>query len=350
MLAVAAFGSIGWVLAVSWHRDQFALDFHHELYVQARGLLETGVAFDPPDVVIDGSNRIFPPLATYLATPLALMPPTAADVVMTFLLLATAAGTLLVLGVRDWRVYAIVAIWPPFLSGVQTANVTFFVSLLAALAWRYRARRLLPGVLIGLAIAVKLFPWPLTIWLLVTRRFVSAAASAAIGAGSILLVAPFGSPLDYLRLVRRLGEEMAANGYTVYAMLGADTAGRAVWGLVALLSLGLVVACRGSDRRCFTVAVLACLLCTPIVWLHYFQLLAVPIAIVRPRLSALWLAPLATWLVPVGYAERWEVAFTLALVGAAVFATVRVDAGSAHAETRAEVGLPPMQGSFRSSG
>ena len=34
---------------------------------------------------------------------------------------------------------------------------------------------------------------------------------------------------------------------------------------------------------------------SPIVWLHYFVLLYIPIAIVRPRLSWLWALPLAFW-------------------------------------------------------
>jgi hypothetical protein len=37
----------------------------------------------------------------------------------------------------------------------------------------------------------------------------------------------------------------------------------------------------------------AALVMTPILWLHYLVLLFVPIALVRPRLSALWFAPLA---------------------------------------------------------
>jgi hypothetical protein len=37
---------------------------------------------------------------------------------------------------------------------------------------------------------------------------------------------------------------------------------------------------------------------TPISWLHYFVLLAVPIAIARPRFALLWLVPLAFFFVP----------------------------------------------------
>jgi alpha-1,2-mannosyltransferase len=313
-LTVAAVGSLIWSLVVPWRRGEFALDFHHELYVQARALLETGVAFDPPDVVIDGSNRIFPPLATLLATPLAVLPPTMADVLMTLLLLVMAAATLRVLDVRDWRVYAVVAVWPPFLSGLQTANVTFAVSLLAALAWRYRGRSWLPGLMIGLAIGLKLFPWPLAVWLFATRRLAAGCVALGVGAASVLLVAPFGSPLDYLRLLRRLGDEMAPNGYSLIALVGPGTTARAIALLVGLVMLAVVVRLRRDDRRSFTVAVLACIFCTPIVWLHYFQLLVVPMAIVRPRLGALWFVPVAMWVLPVGYARQWEIALGLALV------------------------------------
>jgi len=41
--------------------------------------------------------------------------------------------------------------------------------------------------------------------------------------------------------------------------------------------------------------VAAALLLSPIVWLDYYAVLAVPLAIVRPRLSILWLLPLLTW-------------------------------------------------------
>ena len=34
---------------------------------------------------------------------------------------------------------------------------------------------------------------------------------------------------------------------------------------------------------------------SPIVWLDYYAVAAVPLAIVRPRLSAVWLVPIATW-------------------------------------------------------
>ena len=51
----------------------------------------------------------------------------------------------------------------------------------------------------------------------------------------------------------------------------------------------------GADAWTFAAATGAALALTPIAWLHYFVLLYVPIAIVRPRLSWLWAAPLLLW-------------------------------------------------------
>ena len=42
----------------------------------------------------------------------------------------------------------------------------------------------------------------------------------------------------------------------------------------------------------------------PIVWLHYLVVLLVPLAIARPRFSAIWLLPVLLWVSPKpGYAE-----------------------------------------------
>ena len=45
----------------------------------------------------------------------------------------------------------------------------------------------------------------------------------------------------------------------------------------------------------FVLFVAAALMLSPIVWLDYYAVLAVPLAIVRPRLSPIWLLPLLTW-------------------------------------------------------
>ena len=54
-------------------------------------------------------------------------------------------------------------------------NVSLLV-FAVALAWRFRDKAWAVGSLIGLAVAVKLFLWPLAVWLAITRRSFGFAA------------------------------------------------------------------------------------------------------------------------------------------------------------------------------
>ena len=58
---------------------------------------------------------------------------------------------------------------------------------------------------------------------------------------------------------------------------------------------GLLLLAATWRYRSFTLAIAAALTISPIVWLDYFALAAVPLAIARPRLSWVWFLPLATW-------------------------------------------------------
>ena len=80
-----------------------------------------------------------------------------------------------VLDVRDWRCYGLVLLWPPVISAIQTANLTLWLALAAAVTWRYRERVFPAAVAIGLTLAAKFFLWPVVVWLAATRRLASAA-------------------------------------------------------------------------------------------------------------------------------------------------------------------------------
>ena len=56
---------------------------------------------------------------------------------------------------------------------------------------------------------------------------------------------------------------------------------------------------RDCERRAFGLAVMAGLCRSPIVWPHYLTLVFVPIALLAPQLSVLWLVPLLAYLAPV---------------------------------------------------
>jgi hypothetical protein len=309
------------LLITEWRDDEIAADFHWGLYPQARDFFHSGIPFDPPGATIDGQNSIYTLFTAILTGPFTLLSVDAAGILVTAGLIVVAAATLHVLGVRDWRVYGAIFLWPPTLSAIQTGNLTLPLCLLAALAWKYRHRRLLPGLLVGLAVAIKVFVWPLAIWLLATRRFAAAAASLAVGAASVLLILPFGSPIAYFELVQRTADIMAHGSYSLYLLLGAGTAARLAW--LALAAIVLAGAFIVDDRASFTLATIACVLFSPIVWVHYFAFLVVPLAIARPRFGPLWLVPLAYWLVPFGEPARWQIVVALAALFVVAFALVR---------------------------
>jgi hypothetical protein len=97
-------------------------------------------------------------------------------------------------------------------------------------------------------------------------------------------------------------------------------------GLIALLLVGIAIAGRGedADRRAFSVAVVGSLLVTPLLWLHYFVLLFVPIALYRPRLSAVWFVPLLLWLTPVTQPQGnlWRICLALGIAALVTAVTI----------------------------
>lgn len=278
------------------------------------------------------------PASTALAlAPLAALPFAAAAALFTAVLLAAGAWTLWLLGVRDWRCYGVCAAWLPVLSAVRLGALTVLLAALAAAAWRYRARPVVAGLAIGGAVAAKLFLWPLLLWLLVTRRFRAAAAALGtivVAAVPAFVLLGFGWVSDYAALLGRLSDGMEDKGYSTVALLVAAGAPES-YAHVAPLALGLtvlaavpVVARRPSgDRRAFVVAIAAALLLSPIVWLHYFALLVVPVALARRRLSLLWLLPLVFWLWPRFFDDAEgaapQIAFGLAVAATTVLLSLR---------------------------
>ena len=134
----------------------------------------------------------------------------------------------------------------------------------------------------------------------------------------------------YPDLLRRLSDIQAHRSYSFVGM--AHTAGLPDCGgqRVALvvggaLLVGCVVFARRADEpRSFTCAVVATLAFSPIVWLHYLVVLLVPMSILRPRFSALWLLPVLLWISPKpGYAEG-VVTFAPAIAAAILVALLLV--------------------------
>jgi hypothetical protein len=78
-----------------------------------------------------------------------------------------------------------------------------------------------------------------------------------------------------------------------------------------------------ADRRSFTLTIAAALVLTPILWLHYLVLLLAPIALARPRLSALWFLPLTMMVFEaLNWYRGWPRGDAKALVSVAIVAAL----------------------------
>jgi len=250
---------------------------------------------------------VYPPLTAIASVPLALLPLGLAEAIVIIGLAGGVVATLFVLDVRDWRCYGLAFLWPPVISGIQTGNITILLGLAAALAWRFRARPLSCSLSVGITLAAKFFLWPLVIWLAATRRYVTAGLSCVAGAGFLILswaAIGFAGLGDYGSIVRRVQGVVESDSYTAYVValdLGASPAlARAVWLTLAFALLAGCIALgrRANDAGAFILAIAASLAFTPIVWLHYFALLLIVVAVAQPTLGVIWFVPLAMVITP----------------------------------------------------
>jgi alpha-1,2-mannosyltransferase len=280
-----------------------------------------------------GTAYVYPPVAAQLLAAFTLVSESVAVVGFALVLVAAVVATLLVLDVRDWRCYGLALLWPPVLSAVHVENVTILMGLAAALVWRFHDR-MAGGASLGVSIALKPLLWPLGPWLVATRSFVALAWAG--GVASLLLLASwigiaFTGLVEYQELLRRLSDLMDEWGYSVYALavdLGAGhTLARVVWLVVAigLLVSSFALTRRGDRRRGFMLAVAAVIACSPVVWLHYFALLVVVVAVAQPTLGIAWLAPFLMFgAQEVGNGTQFQTALTLVAAALTVAVALRV--------------------------
>ena len=300
LLAILLLGVLPLVVAAAMFATahdsgSLARDFHNELYPEAKLLLDWEDPFPGPDDPLQyGHNLIWPPIAAFLVAPLTALSPLAADWVIALLGLACALGSLRIVGVRDWRVYGAFALWPSVIGEIRVSHLTPFLCVLVALAWRHRAAAAIPGLAVGLAGAVKFFLWPLAVWLAAIGRTREMLLAAVVAGTSLLLVLPFTGLDDYARTLLELGRAFDQDSYSPFGFLVqvgvSETLAR-----VVTFALGAVLLMGCWRWASLGLAVAAALVLSPIVWLDYYAVAAIPLAVVRPRFSLVWLAPLATW-------------------------------------------------------
>jgi len=320
-----------------------AYDLVNEYVPAARDVL---AGHSPYHLAAIPGNEAFgyPPLAAFVTAPLTLLPPLGLQVAGSLLTLAAVLGALFLAGVRDVRCYLVVLGSSPLFSVVQTCNLVALVALFAAAAWRFRERPLASGVLLALAVALKLFAWPLLLVPLLARRRRASIVAAASAAAAVLVpwaAIGFAGLGGYPHFLSALERFERPHTYTLGALLGPALSWPVAQGvtLVAAAALLALMTLRRDDERLLLVLAIAlALLLSPIVWIDSLVVVFVAVAVVRPRLGWPWVAPLGLWLVPAAWnGSPVQIAYALGLV-AAVFvstaASARVPARGRHALRR----------------
>jgi hypothetical protein len=318
---------MAWLFWVSIRKGVVALDFEHAYVPAARAVIHDASPYSAK-VLTSGEAFVYPPLTAWLASPFLALPELARDLVVSSGVVLIVLATLRVMGVRDWRCYAIPFLWPPVYLAVQTGNVIVLVGLLCAVAWRWRDRPVVAGLAVGAAIALKLFAWPLVLFLFAARRLRAGLLAAAAAVGFVFLpwaAIGFHGLGGYPHLLSSLDLLERADSYTVGALVAPVVgwpAAQAVTVVVGAVLMTLLVLRRRDERAAFGLGLATCLALSPVVWMSYFVLLLAALPLRSPRLSWVWVAPVALWAAPMagerggaGNGSAWQTALGLVLVG-----------------------------------
>ena len=293
---------------VFWPLDQWQVDV--EVYRQAGESILTG---RPIYLAMTEAPQLlpftYPPFAAILSLPLALVPFgmagwawTLAQVLATTAITWYAARPLLI-RFGPWLPVALAVLAAPMLwlhpvsDGIRFGQVNAFL-VLACLMDLVRPRprllaRVPAGVLVGLAMAIKLTPGVFVIHFLVCRRFKEAAtavATAVVVTLATWLVLPQASFAFWggaLQDPARLGPNAGTANQAIRGVLlriGPDgLVGTALWlvlaGTVAVLGFGLARrfhVAGASVAEVATVGIVACLI-SPVSWVHHYHWVVVVI-------------------------------------------------------------------------
>jgi Glycosyltransferase family 87 len=287
-----------------------ALVHGHSPYVQPTAQLLTG-----------DKRFVYPAPIGLLFAPFNLVGPTAACLL--FLVVSAAAVMLAarLLGVTDWRCYGAALAGAGAYESLIVGSIGPLLILALAAAWRYRDRAV-AGVLLALVAAAKMFLWPVLVWLVATRRLRGAAAAVAtlgalVGLWALIDLDGLREYPTTLHVLDRVERWKSYSPESLVIALGGGAGlAHAVAVGIAVLGVIAIVVWRRDDRRALTIAIIAALLASPILWLHYLVLLVVPIGLAAPTLTPLWALPVVLWptIKPEAGGVLWRLVLALAVV------------------------------------
>jgi hypothetical protein len=280
------------LLALSHGHPSYGYELRGNLWKPGKQILQGRSPYDletPKRALAEGTDcciqALYPAPTHVFFAPFSLLPFEAAMVIYTLLSTACLLAGFWLLGTRSSAAFGLLLLLPPVWTGTQVGSIMPFLVLGCALSWRWRDRPYLGGITVAATGVVKIFLWPLWLWLLFTRRYRAAITSAV--AAVVMLAAGwavfgFQDLLDYPQLLSDVTKLEQGQSISLVRFAGE-------WFAVAVF-LALVVAC----RRSFSAMIVASLVLLPIVWVHTLQVLLVPAALAfhEPetlgRLRRLW--------------------------------------------------------------
>jgi hypothetical protein len=317
-----------------FRRDRNGADFIATTWQPARDVLDGISPYSDPSQSNFVAESVYPPALFIVTLPLATLPTDAATALWQVGLLLLAGATLAVLGVRDWRCYAIWLASCPVVLDVLYGNATLIIVFCAALVWRYRDVAWVAAIALAAAISIKLLLAPILLWLVVTRRMAAALLAALFTATALAVswaLIGFDGLAQYPSRLDALAHALGEHGVLLFALLRQLGAGysSALIAVVVVSSLLIAwgIAVRQTELASFTLFISAALVLTPIAWIYYPALLVVPLAVRWPRLSWQWGLVSLMWVSGVYGPFDWATApvslAIIAICGVLVCALVR---------------------------
>jgi hypothetical protein len=311
-LAAISGGVLIFVVATLAFKTYHLFDFR--VFWDAGHRLLAGERLYPSEQALAANTRdyyVYPPVVAAAFAPLSLIPFAVAGIIYAVLCVGAIVASLRLVGVRDWRCYAVLPFWMPVLQAVGLGTIAPLLALALAVAWRNRDRRFVGSAALGLAIASKLFLWPVVFWLIATRRFRRALETVGVTAAAILIpwaALGFRQLSDYPHVLQILVRNELPTSFSIRALAGMLGFAPAALVPQVLCVVAVFVLARRpeGDRRAFSAAIIAALVLSPLVWIHYYVLLIVPIGLAARRLQTVWVLPvLAFWVFPNNLSSVW---------------------------------------------